>query len=266
MNRVAVVIPVYKRELAWNEEISFRQTMRVLGSFPIIMVCPETLDLSKYNAIAGENNRTIYKESFDDKYFASIAGYNRLLLSEEFYARFERYEYILIAQLDTYVFRDDLAEWCCKGYDYIGAPLFGNKMNVHRSVVGNGGLSLRRVDAYLNYFKGKKHVVPISQIAQRIDLSAKPYTRWFIWLLIVLGWHNTPRSFAARYKANEDGFWSISLRGTNYELKIPNVEEALGFGWERFPSDLYTYLGHLPFGCHAWEKYEYDTFWKEYIH
>jgi hypothetical protein len=22
---------------------------------------------------------------------------------------------------------------------------------------------------------------------------------------------------------------------------------------------------HLPFGCHAWKKYEYESFWKQYI-
>lgn len=266
MNPVAVVIPVYKRELAWNEEISFRQTLRVLGSHPIIMVCPETLDLAKYNAIAGEYNRTIYRESFEDRYFANIAGYNRLLLSEEFYGRFERYEYILIAQLDTYVFRDELAVWCSKGYDYIGAPFYGASLDVKHGSVGNGGLSLRRIGAFLNYFNGKMHVVPLSQIALWIDLSAKPYTRWFIWLLMAFGWHNTPRSFANKFNYNEDKFWSSTLNNSSYELMKPSAEDAIKFAWERFPGELYKHIGRLPFGCHAWEKYEYDSFWKLYIH
>lgn len=263
--RVAIVIPVYKRELAWNEEISFRQTLRVLGSHPIIMVCPETLDLAKYNAIAGEYNRTIYRESFEDAYFANIAGYNRLLLSEEFYGRFERYEYILIAQLDTYVFRDELEQWCAKGYDFIGAPLFGRQMDVKHGSVGNGGLSLRRVGAYIDFFKGNKHVVPISKIANRINIEDKIYTRWFVWLLMALGWRNTPRQMARRCQCNEDNFWSGTLEGTNYALSKPSVEEALKFAWERFPEEIYKHVGHLPMGCHAWEKYEYESFWKDYI-
>ena len=263
--RVAIVIPVYKRELAWNEEISFRQTLRVLGSYPIIMVCPESLDISRYNAIAGENNRTIYRESFDDMYFANIAGYNRLLLSEEFYMRFERYEYILIAQLDTYVFKDELESWCKKGFDYVGAPLFNTWPDLTSGFVGNGGLSLRRVKAYLDYFKGRKNVIKTNDIAKRINFKDKPYTRWFVWLLMALGWRNKPHSYAKYCHSNEDGFWSITLDGTNYELTKPSVEEALEFAWERFPSDIYKKVGHLPMGCHAWEKYEYESFWKEII-
>lgn len=266
MNQVAVVIPVYKRELAWNEEISFRQALHVLGSHSIIMVCPETLDMSVYITIAKEYNKTIYRESFEDKYFVNIAGYNRLLLAEEFYQRFVQYEYILIAQLDTYVFKDELDLWCAKRYDYVGAPLFGNQMDVNYASVGNGGLSLRRIGAYVNYFNGKKLVIPRTRISKRIHFSAKPYTRWLVWLLMAFGWRNKPHSYADYYEWNEDVFWSLNLNGTNYEQVKPKVQEALEFAWERFPSEIYKHVGHLPMGCHAWEKYEYETFWKKYIY
>ena len=262
---LAIVIPVYKKELAWNEEISFYQTLRVLGSYPIIMVCPKSLELSAYNAIAGHFNKTLFRESFKDGFFANIAGYNRLLLSQEFYQRFQRYDYILIAQLDTFIFRDELEKWCAKGYDYVGAPLFGRQMDITHGSVGNGGLSLRRIGAYLNFFNGRKHVVPLSKIAQRIEFEDKIYTRWLVWILMALGWRNTPRQIARRYQYNEDNFWCCRLKGTNYELNIPLAQEALEFAWERFPSEIYRLVGHLPMGCHAWEKYEYDTFWKKYI-
>lgn len=265
MNQVAVVIPVYKPSMNRNEEISFRQTLRVLATHPIIIVCPESLDLAKYNVIAGRCNNVLLRESFNDTYFRNIAGYNRLLLSEEFYMRFAQYKYILIAQLDTYVFRDELLLWCDKGYDYIGAPLIWYGMKIDQGIVGNGGFSLRRVEAFLNYFRGSKLVLPLSGIAQWINFAAKPYTRWFIWLLMAMGWHNTPRSFAKQCRHNEDRFWSGKLDGTNYELKKPAVAEAMDFAWERCPSELYARIGHLPFGCHAWEKYEYDAFWHQYI-
>ena len=187
MNQVAVVIPVYKPSMNRNEEISFRQTLRVLATHPIIIVCPESLDLAKYNLIAGRCNNVLLRESFNDTYFRNIAGYNRLLLSEKFYLRFAQYKYILIAQLDTYVFRDELLLWCDKGYDYIGAPLIWYGMKIDQGIVGNGGFSLRRVEAFLNYFRGSKLVLPLSSIAQWIDFAAKPYTRWLIWLLMALG-------------------------------------------------------------------------------
>lgn len=42
-------------------------------------------------------------------------------------------------------------------------------------------------------------------------------------------------------------------------------KEALEFAFERFPSEMYKITGKLPFGCHAWEKYEYESFWKKFI-
>lgn len=45
------------------------------------------------------------------------------MLSAEFYDRFAAYEYVLIYQLDAFVFADRLAEFCQMGYDYIGAPV-----------------------------------------------------------------------------------------------------------------------------------------------
>jgi hypothetical protein len=43
-------------------------------------------------------------------------------LSEEFYQAFTDFEFMLIYQLDAFVFRDELADWCRSGYEYIGAP------------------------------------------------------------------------------------------------------------------------------------------------
>lgn len=227
MKQVAVVIPIYKESPAWNEEISLRQTMRVLGTHPIILVCPKGLDISEYSKMCAEirgRETMLLCETFNPDFFKGIKSYNRLLLSESFYARFTDYEYILICQPDTYVFRDELVEWCNKGYDYIGAPLFGEKMDIKEGKVGNGGLSLRSVKTYLSYFKGTMNVIRISNIARWINFKGKPYTRWFVWLLMAFGWRNKPRSFAEHCKYNEDCFWSLALIGTNYELTKPSVE------------------------------------------
>ena len=271
MEKVAVVIPIYKTNPDWNEVISLRQTMRVLGKYPLVLVCPDGLDVSAYEAMYAEANggASLLQESFAKEYFLGIKGYNRLLLSECFFERFSAYEYILICQPDAFVFRDELKQWCEKKYDYIGAPLYGVSWDAENYLqhgqVGNGGFSLRRVDAYLRFFRGRKFVVPIHHIAKRINLKSKPYTRWFVWILMAFGWHNTPRVVAKRYQWNEDGFWSSTLNGTNYELRKPSIEETLEFAWERFPAEIYAQVGHLPFGCHAWEKYEFDSFWKKHI-
>ena len=82
---------------------------------------------------------------------------------------------------------------------------------------------------------------------------------------MVCGWRNKPKSFANYHKYNEDDFWSGKLCGTNYELSKPTVREAMDFAFERFPRELYAVTGHLPFGAHAWKKYEYEEFWKDRI-
>ena len=117
-------------------------------------------------------------ESFSDEYFASLRGYNKLVLDELFYMRFLKYQYMLIYQLDAFVFKDELLLWAEKGYDYIGAPWIPPKhsyltlrgrlkiqlkyfiytlLNDDRRKlkkycnyqVGNGGFSLRKINKML---------------------------------------------------------------------------------------------------------------------
>ena len=59
---------------------------------------------------------------------------------------------MLIHQTDSYLFRDEIEEWCNKGYDYIGGPIIStlkewsqDDINNWEPKVGNGGLSLRRI-------------------------------------------------------------------------------------------------------------------------
>jgi len=44
------------------------------------------------------------------------------MMSPAFYDAFKAFDYILIYQLDAFVFRDELEYFCSLGYDYIGAP------------------------------------------------------------------------------------------------------------------------------------------------
>lgn len=269
MQKVAIVIPVYKPSFDKWEEKSLCQTMHVLGRYPVVLVCPDDMDVSQYDNLASSEGMTLQKERFNPCFFEGIEGYNRLMLSKAFYARFDDYDYILICQTDAFVFRNELMDWCGKGYDFVGAPIFGNfsdeVFHRDRGRVGNGGFSLRRVRAYLDFFNGKKHVFKTYELAERIDFKEKPQTRWLVWLLMAMGWRNKPSSVAKQWKYNEDDFWSGMLNGTRYELSKPEVGEALLFAFERFPSEAYAITGTLPFGCHAWAKYQYESFWKDYI-
>ena len=266
MKKVVVLIPVYKSILGVDEEVSFRQTLTILGKHVISLVCPESLDVEAYGSIANECEIKLEIQRFSNVFFNGIAGYNKLLLSEIFYSRFKNYDYMLICQLDAFVFKDDLLEWCAKGYDYIGAPLFGDYFDVNQGIVGNGGFCLRRVEAFRAFFEGRKNVYKTGDILNHLSSKKKPFLRKILRILMLLGLRNKPKSVANHWRENEDLFWSIKLDGTNYALQKPSVLEALHFSFERFPSEAYHLISCLPFGCHAWKKYHYDEFWSKFIH
>ncbi|HOI27875.1 MAG TPA: DUF5672 family protein [Paludibacteraceae bacterium] len=270
MQQVIIIIPIYKSEPNNSEIIALRQCLSILNKYPIIFVVPKTFDNTFYLSVVKEYDVQYKFEKFSDSYFESISGYNSLLLSKAFYERFSTYEYMLIYQLDAYVFRDELSEWCNKAYDYIGAPLVGRyeeqKYHIEMNLrVGNGGFSLRKISFYLDYYEGNKNVFSSKQISNRISLKEKPYTRIFVWVFMMLGWRNKPKSVADHWKYNEDDFWSGLLSESNYSPSKPYPIEALNFAFERFPSSMFDQTKTIPFGCHAWKKYEYDSFWKKYI-
>jgi hypothetical protein len=97
---------------------------------------------------------------FDSSCFSGITAYNRLLLSKHFYETFKDYEYILIYQLDCLVFSDQLKQWCDGGWDYVGAPWLENHKEKAEPgdqfwAVGNGGLSLRRIESFLRVLRSR---------------------------------------------------------------------------------------------------------------
>lgn len=221
--QVAVVIPIHKSQLSEYEMISLKQVCTVLGEYDIVAVVPNGLTLAEREAYTRI-------ESFAVDYFKSITDYNRLMLSPSFYRRFWQYEYILIYQLDAFVFADKLSWFCQQGYDYIGAPwLYGifNYIDAEHSIfhVGNGGLSLRRISSFIKLLEERQPL---------LDEQIK----------------------------NEDLFFSSIV---SPEFRIAPLEIALQFSFERQVETCYERNHYeLPFGCHAWERYNLP-FWKPYI-
>ena len=265
---IVIAIPVYKSVLSTDEERSLRQCLNVLGSYSITLVCPDNLDVSSYCSVAG---RKLPCERFSPSFFQSIDGYNRLMMSHLFYERFRSYDYLLIYQLDAWVFSDELESWCCKGYDYVGAPWFELNLSHEEGynlwLVGNGGLSLRRVEKFL-------HVTSIPD-STRVKTCCEVF-RQECHSLSDLGhclfrcmgpWLGTNSFRHIRKRLQEDFFFCYGLLGSKYEMRMPSPREAAYFAFECSPKYLYEEVTHgqLPFGCHAWRKYQYEEFWKEYI-
>lgn len=261
---VSIVIPVYKENITYEERISLRQCTRVLSAHPITLICHKALNLSVYY-----NEYPNFKvEYFDATYFKDIPGYNKLMISSEFYKRFELFKYLLIYHLDAWVFRDELEYWCSQGYDYIGAPWFQGWDMVNLDAkcigVGNGGFSLRNVKSHLKYvchpFLWINRNGMFSNFHKGGYLDILKILPRLFWRLYTNNLQVVKRNF----KFNEDGFWSLVI-GRNFKsFKIPNEKEASRFSFEHNPKKLFESTGHeLPFGCHKWEK-NLD-FWDKFI-
>lgn len=253
MSLVKVVIPIYKATFSPEEKRSFLQAYKILKAYPLVVIKPESLDLSGLT----DAYPSITLVSFPDFYFRGISGYNRLMLSRCFYERFLDCDYILIYQLDAYVFHDSLKDWCERGYDYIGAPwlqrriyqrpiLSGIMRLIHAyhkikgepskqdlyDKVGNGGLSLRKTSSHYRVTHEQEERI-------RFYLSRKRHHLY-----------------------NEDVFWATEAKGFTY----PSAREALRFAFDKYPAYCYQ-LNHcqLPFGCHAWYKRKMRSFWVRFI-
>ncbi|GAC1625434.1 MAG: hypothetical protein NVS9B10_12340 [Nevskia sp.] len=256
--RVCIVVPSHSAQLADSERFSLKQLLAVLGAYPLFFAAPQSLpDACLLDRAPGA--RIV---RFADQHFASVASYNRLLLSDAFYARFEAYDYMLIHQLDAFVFRDELADWCRRGYDYIGAPWLRaapppgrfkrgalrvrsrlyrwldirrrSTRGLHSAQyayrVGNGGLSLRRIASMRQ---------SIAELAARVQ----PYREY------------------REHTRGEDMFFSIEANRYRRRLRIPGYAEAAHFSWEHAPTLAQQLTGGpLPFGCHGWNKL-HPEFW-----
>ena len=257
IREVAVVVPIYRDYLSDEEQISLQSIVEVLGSYPLVWVKPASLRLER----VGKMFPQLKEENFDDAFFTDIHAYNTLMLSPEFYERFTAYRYILIAQLDTYIFPDQLQAWCARGYDYVGAPWIVRDIYRHPLMrlcsaikkryceatgkpnsqvtgnkVGNGGLSLRKVESHLRVTRQLRHI-----IAQYLT-------------------HRRHHLF------NEDVFFALEPNRHGMAFRYPTCAEALRFSFDKHPAYCYKKNGNqLPFGCHGWSKKRMLKFWRPII-
>jgi hypothetical protein len=216
-----------------------------LCNYEIEIITYDEIDISEFSI-----SKNINIKLYNKKYFSSIQGYNQLMLSKEFYYNYRDYKYILIYQLDAYVFYDKLAYWCLKDYDYIGSPwLVVSKNNTLKkwflsqinwfwdlfrelkiplsanNQVGNGGFSLRKISKFID-------------VLEKVDKK-------------ILYTYN----HCNEVKYNEDVFWSLEIeKDPKLKLNKPKINEASMFSVDGNPHDLLLDIKQLPFGCHGWNK------------
>ena len=218
LSSVAVVIPIYKEEIDELEKISLTQCRKVLKNYPLVFVAPEGKNFS----YIAPGDMVV---QFHPQYFQNGRTYSQLLMSPFFYEPFLVFDYMLIYQLDAFVFYDALEEFCRLGYDYIGAawPISWGKSTADKTLrVGNGGFCLRKIAACYKLLT------------------------------------NPPLS---TNNISEDAFFALCGANKKNDFKVAPVEVADIFSMEHYPDRCLKRLGYeLPFGCHGWTKLSADFY------
>ncbi len=225
-NDIVVVVPIYTMNLSFYDKISLNRAEKILAEYQLVAIAPRKLK-GKLESVG------LKVEYFDDHYFEDIQGYNELMLSTELYKRFSQYCYMLIYQLDAYVFSDKLLEFANSGYDYIGAPVPEFTWVNVTNKVGNGGFSLRKIEAFLELLS---------------DFDS-------LW-----------KDFEYRKGLPEDQFYAYCGSREDTNFCVPTVDFAIRFALDMDVNDAFNKLGeNLPFGCHGWSRLESIWRWKPYI-
>lgn len=222
------MVPVYKKNPVFFEQASLMQCVRIFGNNrDIYLVAPFGLDLSGYTSLCPGFKFKVKR--FNKEFFSSIETYNQLCKRWEFYDSFSDYQYMLMYQLDCWVFSDDINYFISLEYDYFGAPWF--KIDYEKNTAapeqcGNGGFSLRRIDKFIEVCK--KH-----------------------------------ESEADNTEIPEDVFFSKNCAD---EIKTCPVNVGAEFSFEAGASWLFKLNNNkLPMGCHKPYLFQFKAFWKDYI-
>ena len=260
MNKV-IVIPIYKENLSCAEISSLKQCVNIFTNRDIKLVCPRNLNVAVYEKIFTNVNFSL--ERFDDNNFYSLCAYSKMLLTPEFYMRFSEYDFMLIYQLDAWVFRDELDYWCNQGFSYIGAPWFvGDKLS---AIAGNGGFSLRNINDMIKILSNK----------QAIKYNPREYADSYLKSFDLKTIFNVAYNYLMHFFC-EIPFWESTALNEDYaivkyskkfmkEFKCAPPNIAMKFSFEVHPEILYKMNGYkLPFGCHGYLKYN-PEFWEKFI-
>lgn len=231
---VIIAIPVYQPELIEQEKRNLENNIAKLSDYDICFVCPSALDMTYYQSAYPEAQI----QRFENFFFEGLQGYNKLMLSPEFYSAFVEYRYVCICQTDVWILRDGdcLNTFLEQGYDYYGAPwfpphriypfsdkltwrarwnLFWVRKKVH---VGNGGLSLRKVQSIL----------------AALEKNAKLLQRWKIY---------------------EDYFYAYIGEYVDSSFHVAPVDVAKKFALETDSRRLVMDEKIIPVGLHAPHKW-----------
>lgn len=243
MKKFCIIIPIYKEELDLIDKLSLERLHKVVkNKYDICLVKPESLNSNNYYKILKKKN--VKEILFADRYFENTSSYSQLCLQYDFYDKFSDYEYMYIYQTDCYLIEDKLEEWCNKGYDYIGAPIFVPTSgwpcytsNSWEPQVGNGGFSLRKIELF------KEITDPNGELRQTYKLTDEILSKVIY----------------------EDKYFCTDLY-KYYDIKKPSWKEAMLFALDMNPEITNNIIEEScnnmnNMGIHAWAKN--IRYWKD---
>ena len=229
-NKMIIVIPIYNETPKQIEIASLKHFGETYNwKYDVRFICPKSFSVELINLYiklinAPEKIYVQYKQYSDD-YFKSTKAYSSLLKTNTFYNDFKDYEYMLILQTDVWVTNiNNIDEFIEESFDYIGAPILTNKQHWPGApCCGNGGLSLRRIESFIEYTSNKEFVD---------ELNENP-----IW------------------NDYEDVFFCVGVSRYMY-VDMPIWEDCALFAYDMNPDILWKKMdGQMPeIGIHAWPK------------
>jgi hypothetical protein len=261
-----VVVPTHKESLNGYEEMALINNLKVLCEWPCTICLPFGVSKNYYIQLVTKHKLNALVINLPEGYLGSIEKYNKLLLSPIFYEMFIDSKYILITQVDVWIFRDELKYWIDKKYDYIGAPLFlpqnreiKKLENLMLPYGGNGGLSLRNVEKTLELTQTPKRYFSLGKILIAIFFLAR-YHNWNFFKIFLYSvnqlWHD-PKAFREKHQIYEDVMISVFYAIYNRKYRVAPAKVSLGFSIEVHSSIFLDsfFRFNSPFGLHGYDKY-----------
>lgn len=225
--------------------LSFRRSAEILSKHRWIFAVPHGTDMGPFREIAPQAEARY----FPAEYFSSKRSAQWFYMHPEFFDAFADFDYMLIHQLDVYVFEDQLEHWVNEAeknqWDYIGAPWLEHqwlrfaqnplaRLPWHwwlREPIGSGGFSLRKVST-------------CREACREDALIIRNFLRHFV---------------------PEDIYWCQLAQKLGTEFRRPSVETAAHFAFETECERLLQMThGKLPFAVHGWNRHDWD-FWRNRI-
>lgn len=272
--RLAVLVPTHLEQLDEGLAATLLNNATQLKGYKLEVILPRTCSPSWYEAFFAEHGIDGTVRLVRAEYFGSPAAVNKMGTDPAFYRIYQEFDYILICHLDAWIFRDRLAYWMDKGYDFIGAPLFlpeNDKVHFLKRMApfgGNGGLSLRRVASCIRVLENFQPGLSLLRLAQAVYFLARNRQWGGMAILFRLlrelskDWRRT----CEKYNIYEDVFFTIIAPLCGNRISIPSSRTAMKFACEvNYPLLQKELFGlEPPLGVHGYDKY-IDSEYLDYV-